>query len=174
MLLTRFWCFLFWLWVNHFCLFCVHWMLFYYLVILGQISTACSEPLYRKLEFCFTSFWFYHHRLWWSSWHAMLALFLLYLFLVWIFSLRDLFQVTATDASCVLYIICSQFITFKALFCLLHLLYCIVGIIFCRFGFALFVICFWLNLIVQFTSEFSLSFFHLCKVSTEDSDHVIL
>ena len=27
---------------------------------------------------------------------------------------------------------------------------------------------------VQFTSEFSLSCFHRCKVSTEDSDHVIL
>ena len=56
---------------------------------------------------------FYYHRLWWSSWHAMLALFLLYVFLVWIFSWRDLFQVTGTDASCVLYIICSQFITFE-------------------------------------------------------------
>ena len=83
------------------------------LVILGQISAARSESWYRKLEFCFTSFWFYYHRLWWSSWHAMLALFLLYVFLVWIFSWRDLFQVTGTDASCVLYIICSQFITFE-------------------------------------------------------------
>ena len=73
------------------------------LVILGQISAARSESWYRKLEFCFTSFWFYYHRLWWSSWHAMLALFLLYVFLVWIFSWRDLFQVTGTDASCVLY-----------------------------------------------------------------------
>ena len=43
----------------------------------------------------------------------MLALFLLYVFLVWIFSWRDLFQVTGTDSSCVLYIICSQFITFE-------------------------------------------------------------
>ena len=41
----------------------------------------------------------------------MLALLLLYVFLIWIFSWRDLFQVTGTDASCVLYIICSQFIT---------------------------------------------------------------
>ena len=40
------------------------------------------------------------------------------------------------------------------------------------FCFALALICFWLNLIVQFTSEFSLSFTDLCKVSTEDSDHV--
>ena len=43
----------------------------------------------------------------------MLALFLLYVFLVWIFSWRDLLQVTGTDASFVLYIICSQFITFE-------------------------------------------------------------
>ena len=83
------------------------------LVILGQISAARSESWYRKLEFCFTSFWFYYHRLWWSSWHAMLALFLLYILLVWIFSWRDLFQVARTDASCVLYIICSQFIVFE-------------------------------------------------------------
>ena len=42
-----------------------------------------------------------------------MVLFLLYVFLVWIFSWRDLFQVTGTDASCVLYTICSQFITFE-------------------------------------------------------------
>ena len=83
------------------------------LVILGQISAARSESWYRKLEFCFTSFWFYYHRLWWSSWHAMLTLFLLYVFSVWIFSWRDLFQVRGTDYSCILYTICSQFITFE-------------------------------------------------------------
>ena len=43
----------------------------------------------------------------------MLALFLLYIFLVWIFSWRDLFQVIGTDASCVFYIIFSHFITFE-------------------------------------------------------------
>ena len=43
----------------------------------------------------------------------MLALFVLYLFLVWMFSWRDLFQVTGTDAICVLYLICSQFKTFE-------------------------------------------------------------
>ena len=83
------------------------------LVILGQISAARSESWYRKLEFCFTSFWFYYHRLWWSSWHAMLALFLSYVYLVWIFSSHDLLQVTGTDTSCVLYKICSQFIAFE-------------------------------------------------------------
>ena len=33
--------------------------------------------------------------------------------LVWIFSGQDLFQVTRPDTSCVLYIICSQFVTFE-------------------------------------------------------------
>ena len=33
-----------------------------------------------------------------------LVLFLLYIFLVWIFSECDLFRVTGTDTSCVLYI----------------------------------------------------------------------
>ena len=94
---------------------CICWLFItqFSLVILGQISAAPLESWYQKLEFCFTSFWFYYHRLWWSSWHAMLALFLLYVFLVWIFSRHDLFQVTGTDASCVLCIICSQFITFE-------------------------------------------------------------
>ena len=83
------------------------------LVILGQISATCSESWYRKLEFCVTSFWFYYHWFWWSSWYAMLSIFLLYIFLVRIFSWRDLFQVKETGASCVHYIICFQFITFE-------------------------------------------------------------
>ena len=37
----------------------------------------------------------------------MLALFLLNVFLVWILSWHDLFQVLGTDSSCVLCIICS-------------------------------------------------------------------
>ena len=41
------------------------------------------------------------------------------------------------------------------------------------FFFALALICFWLNLIVQFMSEFSLSCADLRKVSTESGDHVI-
>ena len=85
------------------------------LLILVQISATRSESWYGKLEICFTSFWFYYHRLWWSSWHVMLTLFPLYVFLVWIFSWSDFFQVTATDASCVLYIICYQFITSEQL-----------------------------------------------------------
>ena len=137
--------------LNHLCLFCVHLMLSYHPVQLShtvQISAACSGSWYWKLEFWVTSFWFYYHQLWWSSWHAMLALFLFYVFLVWIFSWRDLFQVKRTDTSCVLYIICSQFIlsstqfSVHALFCLLRLVCCIVGITWYRFSSHLFLFVF--------------------------------
>ena len=145
------------------------------LVILGKITAARWESWYRKLEFCFTSFWFHYYQLWWSSWHAMLALFFWYVFLVWIFSWCDLFQVTAADASCALYIIFFQFITFEPVSSILPIA---PGLLhfwhhFMPLCFALALICFWLNLIVQFTSELSLSCVELCKVSTEDGDHVI-
>ena len=42
-----------------------------------------------------------------------------------------------------------------------------------RFCFVPAVICFWFNLIVEFTSEFSSSCTDLCKVSTEDNDLAI-
>ena len=64
---------------------------------LGIWSHLLKKSLMQKFIFCV----------------VMLALFLLYVFLVWIFCCHDLFQVTGTDASCVLYIICSQFITFE-------------------------------------------------------------
>ena len=105
----------------------------------------------------------------------MLVLFVLFVFFVWIFSWRDLFQLTGTDATCVLYIICSPLSKSRSilpiapglLHCCHHLmLFCV----------ALTLICFLLNLIVRFTSEFSLSCTDLCKVSTENShfmtDHV--
>ena len=143
------------------------------LIILGQISAACSESLYRKLEFCVTSFWFYYHRLWWSSWHAMLALLLLHVFLVRIFSRHDLFQVRGTDASCVLYIICSQFITFEQV--TLYSVYCAWFVLLAS-PYVLLRTCLYLflaYLIVQFKLEFSLSCTDLCKVSPEDSDYTI-
>ena len=75
-LLTRFKCFFVWLWVNHFVYFVCIWCLFtiwFSLLRLSQILAACSEPWYRKLEFCVTSFLFYYHRLWWNGrvqyWH---------------------------------------------------------------------------------------------------------
>ena len=133
--------------------------------MLGHISAACSESWYRKLEFCFTSFWFYYHRLWWKSWHAMLALFLLYVFLVWIFSWRDLFQVTGTDASCGLYIICSQFITFGHV--ALSSAYCawFVALLTSPYAVLLRTCCY--LFLAQFKSSVYIRF------STEDSDHVI-
>ena len=42
--------------------------------------------------------------------------------LAWIFSGQDLFQVTRPDTSCVLYIICSQFLTFEQV--MLYSAYC--------------------------------------------------
>ena len=102
----------------------------------------------------------------------MLALFLLYVFLVWIFSWRDLFQVTRTDVSYVLCIVCFPLSKSRSILPialgLLHYWHHLM--LFC---FAIALICFWPNLTVQFTSEFSLSCIDLCKVSTEDSDHVI-
>ena len=98
-----------------------------------------------------------------------------YWILVWTLSWCDLFQVTGTDASCVLYIICSQFISLSKSSSVLSI---VPGLLHCwhhlvPFCFALALICFWLNLIVQFTPEFSMSCNDLCKVSTEDSEHVI-
>ena len=132
---------------------------------------------YQKLEFCVSSFYSYYYLLWWSMhWHSMLALFLLYVFLIWIFSRSYLIQATGFDASRAFYIICSQLITFEqatlfSAYCTCFIALLVSPYVFC---FALALICFWLNLIVQFTSEFSLSCAELCKVSPDDSDHVIL
>ena len=41
------------------------------------------------------------------------SMILLYVFLVWIFSWCEFFQVTETDARCALYVICYQFIIFE-------------------------------------------------------------
>ena len=115
MLLTWFRSFFFWIWVNHFCLICVYLLL---ICQSAQLSHAWSD-FSRSIRFIKseTRILFQFILVYLSStlmnFHAMLALFLLYVFLVWIFSWRDLFQVTRTDAKCVLYIICSQLITFE-------------------------------------------------------------
>ena len=49
----------------------------------------------------------------------------------------------------------------------------IFGLDIMPFCFELALICFSLNLMVQFIPEFSLSCTNLCKVSTNDGDHVI-
>ena len=161
MLLTRFRCFFFWLWLNHFCLFCVHLMLvchsvqlshawsdFSHLlrVILSETRILCHFilvllTLMKQLTYNVGIISLIrifrldiYHWLWWSSWHAMLALFLLFVFLVWIFSWRDLFQVTGTDASCVNLFSVHNLWESHALFFLLRLVCCIVGITLWRFA----------------------------------------
>ena len=105
--------------------------------------------------------------------NILLALSLLYLFLVRIFSWCDLFQVTGTNTSCVLCLICSPLSKPRSILPIAPgLLHCWHHLMLLCFPFAF--ICFWLNLIVQFTPESSLSCTDQCKVSTEDSDYVIL
>ena len=142
------------------------------LVILGHISVSCSKSWYRKLELCVISFWFYCHRLWWSSSRAILESFLLYVFLAWIFSCWDLFQVTGSDASYIVCIIsCPLSKSCSILSIADSLLHCWHQLMSFCFAFAL--NCFWLNFIVQFTLEFILICTDMRKVCTEDSDHVI-
>ena len=88
----------------------------------------------------------------------MLALFLLYVFLVWLFNWRNLFQALGIKSRSILPIAPV----------LLHFWHH-----FRPFCFAFVLICFWLSLIIQFKSEFNLSCTDLCKVSTEDGDHII-
>ena len=102
----------------------------------------------------------------------MLALLLLYVFLVWILSWYDLLQVTETHTNCVLCISCFPLSKSHSILPIAPgLLRCWHH--FMSFCFAFALICFWPNLIVQFTSEFSLSCTDLFKFSTVDSDHVI-
>ena len=76
------------------------------------------------------------------------------------------------DLTCFLCIICSPLSKSRSILPiapgLLHSWHHLM--LFC---FAVALICFWINLIVQFSSEFSLSCIDLCKVSTEDSYHII-
>ena len=139
LLLTRFRSFCFWLWVKHFCLTCVHLPLVY---LSAQVSHTWSDfcrsfrVMISEIRILFTSFWFYCHWLWWSSCHPMLALFLLSVFLVWIFSWHHLFQITGTDDSCVLFhnlFLVHNLWASHALFCPLRQVCCIIGITLCRF-----------------------------------------
>ena len=75
-------------------------------------------------------------------------------------------------ASCVLCIICSPLSKSRSILPIAPvLLHCWHH--FRPFCFAFVLICFWLNLIIQFKSEFNLSCTDLWKVSTEDGGHVI-
>ena len=113
------------------------WCLFtiqFRLVILSQISAACSEWWYWKLEFCVTSFWFNYHRLWWSSWQ-------LHYFSYKYFWFEYLVGVTCSKSEeltlvCSLHNFCSVHNIWAShtLLYLLRLVCCIVGITLCRFA----------------------------------------
>ena len=142
MLLTWFRSFFFWLWVNHFRLICVHLVLVYHSAQLIHTWSGFSHLLRVMIS---ESRILFHFILVLLSSNLMKQLTynvgiisLIRTFLVWIFSWSDFLKVTGTDASCVLYIICSQFIVHNlwashALFCQLRLVCCIVGITLCRF-----------------------------------------
>ena len=83
------------------------------LIILGQISAACSVMISETRMLCHFILVLLSSTLMKQLASIVVIISLIYVFLVWIFSWCDLFQVTGTDASCVLYIICSQFITFE-------------------------------------------------------------
>ena len=100
----------------------------------------------------------------------MLAFFLLYVLLVWIFSCCDWVQITGAYASCVLYIICSQFITFEQVtFCSTH---CAWFIALLTSPYAILLRTCPCLFLAQFDSSLYIRI-DLRKVSTEDSDHVI-
>ena len=129
-LLTRFKSFFFWLWVNHFCLICVHLLLVYH-------SAQLSHP--------------------WSDFNC---------------SLRVMISESGILFHFILVLLSSTLM--KQLTCIvdIFLLYALLDHLM-SFWFALPLICFWLNLIFQGTSEFSLICADLGKVSTEDGGHVI-
>ena len=105
----------------------------------------------------------------------MLALFLLYVF--WFGYLVGVTGSTLQELTLVVSLHnLFQFITFEQVrlyFCLLCLVYCIVDITLRCFASYMTLFVFWLSLIAQFTAAFSLGCTDLCKVGTEDSDHVI-
>ena len=101
----------------------------------------------------------------------MLALFLLYVFLVWVFSGHDFFQVIGIEASCDFPIICFQFINFEQLHSILS--DCTRFITFLLSPYAVLFLTYFSLLLAEFDSSvyisIQLSRIYLCKVSTEDS-----
>ena len=83
------------------------------LVALSQISAACAKSWYWKLEFCVISFWFLLSLTLMKQVTCNVGIiFLLYVFLFWVFSRHDLYQVARSADSCAIYIIFLQFLTF--------------------------------------------------------------
>ena len=113
MLLTRFRTFFFWLWVNHFCLICVHLLLVYHLAQLSHTWLDFSRSLIVMISETRTLFHFILVLLSSTLMKQLtcnIGIISLIRILVLIFSWRNLVQVAGTDASCVLYIIYSHFI----------------------------------------------------------------
>ena len=113
MLFIQFRSFFFWLWVNHFCLICVHLLLVYHSAQLSHTWSDFSRSL--RVMILETRLLFHFILVLLSSTlmkqlTCNVGIISLIRILVWIFSWRNLVQVAGTDASCVLYIICSQFI----------------------------------------------------------------
>ena len=117
MLLTWFRYFFFWLWVNHFCLICVHLVLVYHSAQLIHTWSGFSHLLRVMISESRILFPFIlvllSSNLMKQLTYNVGIISVIRTFLVWIFSWSDFLKVTGTDASCVLYIICSQFITFE-------------------------------------------------------------
>ena len=111
-------CFFFWLWVNYFCLFWVHLMLVYNSVQLShtwsdfsrflRVITSETRILCHFILFILSSILMKQ-----LTCNFGIISFYTYRILIWIFSWYDLFHVTGIDTSCVLYIICSQLMTFE-------------------------------------------------------------
>ena len=118
------------------------------LVIFSQISVNCSKSSYWIPEVYFTSFWLYHHWLWWISWYNVDIISFIHI-LVWIFKGHGFFQVTRTNASYVLYIICFQLIALsKSGSILSNCTWFISVMVFMQFCFPHDFACFWLSFIV--------------------------
>ena len=182
MMLTRFRYFFICLWVNHFCLICVHLLLVYHSAQLSHTWSDFSRSLRVMISETRILFHFILVLLS-STMMKQLTCNVGIIFLIHIFGLdwwRDLFQVTESDVSCVLCIICSQVITFEQV--TLCSAYCAWFVAFLASPYVILLRTCPYLVLGQFdstvyirvpTSEFSLSCADLCKVSTEDSDHVI-
>ena len=113
-LLTRFKSLFFWLWVNHFCLFCVYMMLVCHSHQLSH--TWLDFSLFLRVKIWETRIlWFLH--------------FSYSCFLSWIFSWRDLFPVKGT---LVVFFAVHNLWASHTLFFLLRLVCCNVDITLCR------------------------------------------
>ena len=161
-MLTGFICSFFWLRVNHF------------LFILSAFDDRLPlSSAYSGLVWFWLLVQSHDIRNWnFRSLHSgMFGIIYLISILVWIFSERDLFQVTGTSSVLYIFVSVHNLWVSHTLFLPIAPGFCKVGITLCRFLLhrPLFLGVFHNS----FTSAFSLSCTDLSKVSTEDSDHGI-